>query len=235
MLFEFVPTLAAFDDVIKFVVPILFMVLYGIGQLMAGKEKAEQAKKVRQPRPAQPPADGNPPNQADSLRREVEQFLRHAKGQADPPREKLAPPVRTIAQRPAKRPTKQRANLSQAGPKKTQAPPPRSMSQSRSMSQNKVQREGVAEHVAKHIDSDDISEHADRLGYSISQTDEKTEARLQAKFGQRSNTFQHKSSSTDQQEQTLGAQELFDLLSHPEGMRQAILMHEILRRPTDRW
>jgi len=225
MPFEFVPTLAAFEDVLKTVIPILFMVLYVIGQLMGGKENA---KKAKQPRPAQPPKGDGPPNQADALRREVEQFLRRAQGQeADPPQEKRAPAVATIAQRPAKRPTKQRAKLRQPSPREVQAAP---QPVSRGM-----RKEGVAEHVTRHIDSSNLSEHAEQLGHSVAQADERIESRLQAKFGKRMDAFRHDSKPADQPEPTLGAQELFDLLSRPEGMRQAILMNEILRRPTDRW
>jgi len=176
---------------------------------------------------------GNPapphPSLPQVAARQVEQFLHRAKGQADPPQEKLAPPpVRTIAPRPAKRPTKQRGNLPQTGPRKVQAPP-------QPVSRETRKKEGVAEHVTRHLDSNDLSEHAEQLGHTLSQTDERLESRLQAKFGDRANTFQHDPRPADQQEQTLDAQQLFDLLSRPEGMRQAILMHEILRRPTDRW
>ena len=72
--------LFAADDWFQIVGGIIVMVMWGIQQIFAGRQEAKNArpKKVRQPRkPVGQPADGaQPPNQADPLRAEVEQFLR---------------------------------------------------------------------------------------------------------------------------------------------------------------
>ena len=84
-------------DLLETITPIIFLILYGIFQLVAGQAEAKKnAPKPKQPRapqpaggPAQAAGQANaPPNQADALRREVEDFLRRAQGQ--PPLEEPA-------------------------------------------------------------------------------------------------------------------------------------------------
>ena len=77
-------SLAALDDILEVVVPIIFMILYFAGQLLAGKKQARQ----RRQQPAMPPLkDGlggqdadKPPGVETALRREVDEFLRRARG-----------------------------------------------------------------------------------------------------------------------------------------------------------
>jgi hypothetical protein len=96
-LFPQLLTLAALDDILEVVLPIIFLILYVVGQLLAGKNKAKRPGR-QPPRPVAPPGPqggvggqgvDQPLGLEAALRQEVDEFLRRAQGgpvQDQPPR-----------------------------------------------------------------------------------------------------------------------------------------------------
>ncbi len=220
-------------DLLDNLAPVIFLLLYGIYQLVMGKAEAnKKGPRPRKPRRPQPvevadkaaPVDA-PPNQADALRNEVEEFLRRAQGK--PPKEKLPPakPVASGRQRPPKRSASQQQSRTPRPAK--QHPPVQAKPALRS--------ESVAEHVSRHVGSTQIAQHAEGLGDEVGLADDRMDSRLQEKFGHRLGSvgLQAKKSVIAPEKADLAA-EIAKLLRSPEGMRQLIVAQEILRRP-DRW
>lgn len=232
-----IPPLA---DVTEVVTVVLF-ILYGIYQLIAGKgeadKKAPQPRNPRPPRPAEAPgraAPNAPPNQADSLRREVEDFLRRAQGQP-PEQEEFAPltPVAESEQRLPERSVAQQ-RPSRSRPPRQRPPRQRAPRQPNTLTPD-MRTESVAEHVSRHVRSTKIAEHAEHLGDEVGHADERMESRLHEKFDHQVGSLRQQTTSSDtaQQKNTV-ADEIAELLKKPEGMRQLIIAQEILQRP-NRW
>jgi len=222
-------------DLLENLAPVIFLLLYGIYQLVMGKaeanKKAPRPRRPKRPQLAEAP-DGAapvdaPPNQADALRNEVEEFLRRAQGK--PPKEEVVPlkPVAPSRQWPPKRlAAQQRKPLTPRSAKKQHQPV---------QAKPALRREGVAEHVSRHVGSTQLAEHAERLGDEVGMADDRMDSRLQEKFGHRlgSAGLQAKESVIAPEKADL-ASEIAKLLRSPEGMQQLIVAQEILRRP-DRW
>jgi len=235
------PLLAA-ADVWEMIITAMFIILWVVGQLFGGRKPAKQKKPPRRPQPAdlvegelagqgqRPP----PRNQEEALRSEVEDFLRRAQGK--PPRAEPSPqkparqqPTRTNAPRtlvskadPQATPTKadqSRKTLSSAGQPATNIAP-------------NLRQEGVAEHVAKHLNTSEITAHSAALGADVGQSDERLEARLHEKFDHRLGSLQHVDTPTDSKAPEVDlASEIATMLSKPGGLQQMIIANEILRRP----
>jgi hypothetical protein len=98
----------------------------------------------------------------------------------------------------------------------------------------------VAEHVAEHVAarSRNLAEQASNLGRRIVQEDEQFDVQLKAKFDHPVGTLTGSARSAEEQilaPGTAAAANIAALLANPEGVRQAILVNEIMRRPSDRW
>ena len=90
--------LAALGDFLELLLPIIFMILYVVGQLLANKKQGQQGRGKRPLRPVAPPRprgvagpqDANQPVDLEgALRKEVDEFLRRARGgeaRQQPPR-----------------------------------------------------------------------------------------------------------------------------------------------------
>jgi len=203
------PLLAA--DLFETIVGVLFFILWIAAQLLGGRKEAQQKKQPR-PEPQQPPpidlAKGAPPprNQADALRGEVEDFLRRAQGK----------PLAPQQQKPPRPP--------QPAPKKlVSAAPPK---------KNTFRSEGVAEHVARHISTQDIAAHTKTLGAEVATADDQLEARLREKFDHNLGRLKPTDTSQDDKPPSVDmAAEVAAMLRSPEGMKKLILANEILRRP----
>jgi hypothetical protein len=99
--------------------------------------------------------------------------------------------------------------------------------------------EHVAENVAAHARS--ISEQSARLGQRIIEEDHQFDVQLKAKFDHTVGTITGSSVAAAEQaaiaaaaSETPAAQ-IAALLANPDGVRQAIVLNEILRRPNERW
>lgn len=107
-----------------------------------------------------------------------------------------------------------------------------------------AKRESVADHVRHHIDEGarSLGQQASQLGRRIVQDDAEFDVQLKAKFDHEVGTLASKERLTDTPSQSpeMGgssspAAQLAAMLANPEGVRQAIIMNEILQRPGDRW
>jgi len=231
---ESIPLLLA-ADIWQVVFGIIVFVLYSIGQLVSAREQAKKKPaQPRQPRRPQVPQGGplerqkierpvaGQGNQEEALRREVEDFLRRAQGK--PPRQEQ--PART---QPKLQPRKQPSRLPVAELTESRMPSRASESQQPA---SDSRREGVAEHVASHLSSQQMIEHAEHLGDEVGLADERLESRLHKKFDRQMGSLKQQSKPTAPETKELtAAEEVVQLLHKPGGMRQLIIAQEILRRP----
>jgi hypothetical protein len=99
----------------------------------------------------------------------------------------------------------------------------------------------VAEHVAEQVTSraESLANQASRLGQRIVADDQQFDVQLKAKFDHKVGTLAESESSTaaesSQPATDSPAAQLAAMLANPSGIRQAVLVNEILRRPSDRW
>jgi hypothetical protein len=107
-----------------------------------------------------------------------------------------------------------------------------------------VKPESVAEHVRQHIDSATraLGQQASQLGQRIVREDAQFDVQLKAKFDHEVGTLAPKERVTDTPSQspvntdtTSPAAQLAAMLTNPEGVRQAVIINEVLRRPSERW
>jgi hypothetical protein len=107
-----------------------------------------------------------------------------------------------------------------------------------------AKRESVAEHVRQHIDSASraLGQQASKLGQRIVREDEEFDVQLKAKFDHEVGTLSSKDRVTDTPSQSpvttdtsSPAAQLAALLASPDGVRQAVILNEVLRRPSERW
>jgi hypothetical protein len=232
-------TLVAAADWWEILAGIIFFVLYGLGQLMGGREEGKK-KAQRPPRPPRPQPEQQPfgqpdvakapPNQADPLRAEVEEFLRRAQGKQAEPRRPVqtAPPPR---QRPPQRPPSEPANRPGQPARHPQRPPERTPEPEPVV----LRVEGVAEHVARSVSTADVTENTNKLGAEVALADDKLESHLQQTFQHPIGKLQHREEAEQKLQAPTIAEEIRQLIRQPAGMRQLIIAGEILRRPEERW
>ena len=220
---------------------------YIAGQLMnlRGDAKAKPKRPRRQPAPdleldepeillrddKNAPQPGRAADQAESLRNEIEDFVRRAQGKSPQPNPTVRrrqparqrPPVRQGEQRPSGRDSSLR-----------EMPPQSLRSEGVALRSEGValRSEGVAEHVSRHIGSGEVAEHAKHIGSNLDQTDEQVDSRVHEKFDHPIGSLKHRETSAEQQKPRDDfAAEIAAMLSRPEGVRQLIIANEILRRP----
>jgi hypothetical protein len=252
----FLPILAA-NFPWQEVIGVIFMILYGLAQLLGGRQQAK--RRAQRQRPAlprdevvlgAPPAAGQPQQPAtieEALRREVEEFLRRAQG--DRPRAPVkpaptasAPPARPqsgkqrrqgkpAASQPAQPPVRRIAEpavpLSRKAAEPTGAAPRRTPLGS-----------GVTEHVAlQTAEVATIARHATQLGETVAQADDKLAEHLRDKFVHQVGTLEHRDEAQKVQRTSTAspvAKQLFEMLSKPGGAKQLVIASEILRSPLER-
>jgi hypothetical protein len=247
-------------------VEVLVSVAGLFGLLMWVIRQIVEANKQIGPQRGKPPAAAAQPQpqgginpagqQADPLRKQVEEFLRRsgrgqqakmpakeqrrvrpnggreievlvADNEASSERRPLAQPLRPT-EPPAPSPIAQRASMRTPTPQRQQAPP---------------RRETVAEHVAESVAAHTraIGEQASRLGQRIIQDDHQFDVQLRAKFDHSVGTLTNNSIAVAEQVAAAAATEptpatqIAAMLANPDGVRQAIVLNEILRPPSDRW
>ncbi len=221
---------------VQIVIGGIVFIFYIVGQLMSLRGEAKAKPKPGRRRPAPAPdieeqvilleeehevAPRQPVDQAESLRNEIEDFVRRAQGR--PPQQSPKP-----RQRPAHSPQVKRQQVrSQRSPKsepKQKRPQPE-------VAPPTLRSEGLAEHVSRHIRPGKVAQHAEQLGSDVGQSDERMESRLHEKFDHTLGNLQQSDAPSEEKRKEDAAAQIADLLSHPEGVRQLILANEILRRP----
>jgi hypothetical protein len=254
--------LADIGDVIGGVVALLVPLLWVLKQVFEGVKKVEPPRggAAAAPTPAQAGEVAQPAGQqADPLRSQVEEFLRRAgRGpqggqQAQQQRPARPAPTREIeilldedlSTAPQRRQLSEplrpiEANVTQPPRGPQQAAAPR---KPRPQRRPPTRRESVGEHV-----SDSVADHAramgeqtSRLGQRIIEDDHQFDVQLKAKFDHTVGTLTgsavtaaENAAAAVRATETPAAQ-IASLLANPEGVRQAIIINEIMRRPSDRW
>jgi hypothetical protein len=251
---------ARFDDLLKILPIFLFLIFWVMGQIAEAKKRARMAKPGPVPgtMPAATSAAGGGENKAaptDPLRQQVDDFLRRAErqtatvptqatvGTATPSATRPSPADRdrieillpSASTRPPQSPPQRPAAA--AGP----APPPRTQNPTRPPQAPKRRSQTVAEHVAEHVTSaaKQIGDEASRLGERVASVDKQFGAQLQ-KFDHEIGTFGDRRGALAQAPQRAAevvnpALEIAAMLSGGDGMRRAVILNEIFRRPEERW
>jgi hypothetical protein len=100
----------------------------------------------------------------------------------------------------------------------------------------------VVEHVQQHLDTTDFSRRTQQLGGEVAQADDKVEARVLEVFEHQLSQFDWRTPQelaaagiASPPALATGAAGLLPLLADPHGLRQAVLLAEILERPEHRW
>ena len=265
MNFQIPILLAGIGDLLIAILPLLYAAFWIFSQFAEAKRKADVEPKRRprpQAQQAQRPgqeaqAAGMAREEAagakpagDNVRAEVEEFLRRvrqqgqaeerpaqpAKGQRRPRIEVLvdeaAEEAATSARRPvAPTPSARKPLVPQrrpSAPASTEAP------------EELVEVTAVAVPLRRrHLAEGALTEHARQLGEEIGQTDERLEAHLHQKFDHSLGKLSAREATPAEQVAvalaTTPASEVAALLATPQGMQQAVVLSEILQRPTDRW
>jgi hypothetical protein len=176
----------------------------------------------------------------------VEEFLRRA---AQPAQQKqpqpqnagsdievLVKPSQPPEQRTIGQPLRQ-AEWRQAAPPKGPLKPEKS----RQPRSTKLRRQSVAEHVAEQVAAraETLAAQASQLGQRIAAEDQQFDSQIKAKFDHAVGTLggtetTSPGASAPPPADTPAAQ-LAAMLANPGGIRQAVLVNEILRRPSERW
>ncbi|HEX3602240.1 MAG TPA: hypothetical protein VHU84_18955 [Lacipirellulaceae bacterium] len=211
------------------------------GPLLAGGPKAKPAENLAKATPATG-------QQADQLRNQVEEFLRRsgrpqAVGQpTQPPQQRpkseievlVTPPSRSTERKPL--PAAMRPGEIRPAP----AALPISSAEKRGPRRTK-KRQSVAEHVAEQVTSrtKSLAENASQLGRRIANEDRQFDSQMKAKFDHSIGTLSESEKSgqppAESPPRDTPAAQIAAMLANPDGVRQAVLVNEILRRPSDRW
>lgn len=243
--------LADIGDVIGSIVGIIFLIVWVIGQL-TGAKKEDKVPPPRQPAPQRPPA-GQQAAGVDQVRDQVEDFLRRAgRQQQKAGAGKPAPAARRL---PAARDEieilleevpleRQRQPMRAVDKPILQAPrsaPAAAQRRPSAPRGAKPRRETLAEH-AEQVDASTraLAKRSPKLGQGLVEADHQFDERLAARLDHRVGSLEGRHAERMQQELPVEAAptpaaQIAAMLTNPEGIRQAILLNEILRRPTDRW
>jgi hypothetical protein len=233
-------------------------------QVARQRAQQQPAQRVQQPRPQRPqaaaPFAGQPAGQAgpvgqqaDPLRDQVEAFLRRAaKQQQQQPRQ---PPPQQAVRRPPQPRVADKIEIliddEPAAERRTLSKPFQPMRQpeliplepvpARGADIHDPRRDSVAQHVAQHVSASarSIGQQTSQLGQRIITEDEQFDVQLKAKFDHAVGTLAASGASlpsrpAESPQSASVAGQIAAMLSNPEGVRQAVVLNEILRRPADR-
>jgi hypothetical protein len=265
---------AMLDELLKLVVPFVFLIFWVLSQIADAKKKAKAPRPAQPPVPSSKPAEKGNAQQAgaanDPMRAQVDAFLRRASGQTPTvaaggaaagavlqnQRPAAAPNRDSIeilfgndpasANRPplSEPPRELAARSAPATPPAPSAPPPpRPQRTPRPPQRTAVPRsKSVADHVDEYVTSAarQISEEAARLGDRVTQGDRQFNSQLQQKFDHEIGTFGDRRTERAPDQQPIAAPvnpavTIATLLANADGMRQAMIINEVLRRPEERW
>lgn len=201
---------------------LLLVVFWVLRYLFSDEQPQPQKKKQPQRLPPKPVEPGGAQRQAlpegpgergqRDLRAEVDEFLRQAKQPSAP---KPEPPE----QRPRQLPKQLIVELEPDEPA----------------------TESVTHHVQRHIahlEESQLAEQAAHLGEEVALADDKLQARLDAKFKQRVGSIkvrEEEPTTVAVQVHGVGPEQIAAMLANPDTVKTAVILNEILQRPTDRW
>lgn len=105
--------------------------------------------------------------------------------------------------------------------------------------QQQLRKQSVSEHVQQHINTQDIAEHTSHLGERIQYADDRIAARIKqhldhdvSKLDDLPTVQDDVVASVKQDQASQMAQDLLEMFRNPDSVRQAILVSEILNRPS---
>lgn len=239
------------SDVLIGLAALIFVIIRQL--LEANKNAGLKAKPpaVAPPQPAQQAANrGAAPaagQQADPLRAQVEEFLRRA-GRPAPQNQPRPTPAREseievlVQPKDSGSPRNIGPPLRQADWRQTAASQPSDPPEkSRFSGRDKRKRKSVAEHVAEQVTSraQSVGAQASQLGDRIVAEDQQFDRQIKARFDHQVGTLTGSDSAATNEPTPPAidspAAQLAAMLASPGGIRQAVLLNEILRRPSDRW
>jgi flagellar motility protein MotE (MotC chaperone) len=226
---------------------IVFFVVWLVNQISDAKkqQRARDQVSVEPPQPSEERGAAPPASQADPLRAQVDDFLRRAGKQpavqrAVPTAQQRKPAGReeivVLLDDSVAAPQRQ-ASIERKKLPSAMLAPPRSAPKPRG---GKLRPQSVSEHVAGHsgASTQQFREEVADLGERVKQADEQFDRQLNQKFDHKLGTLGSRSSASDQPVESVAATpaaNIAAMLASPAGVQQAIIINEILRRPTDRW
>jgi hypothetical protein len=244
--------LADLGDVLSGLLPIILFVLYGIAQLV-GNLQQDKRKAPPRPRPAQPPRDfgaapaelkpaAGQPNLEETLRREVEEFLRRAQGQQPQQPQRKGQPQQRPGQRPsrgnqttmlpqARRQPEQPAKAPERPRRLVESPRPEPAAPVTPLGDSRPSFAPSALGTGVSLHSQTLVDHAHTLGADVALADERMEEHLRQKFEHQVGAIAPSATLAQRAATATAAQKLRTMLATPESVRQIIIASEILRRP----
>jgi hypothetical protein len=246
-------------DIGEILVGLVALIFVIIRQLLEANKNAG-VNRVKPPAiPQQPQNPNKAPaaaagQQADPLRAQVEEFLRRAgrPPQQNQPRpqsrpasqiEMLVKPSQPDEHRSMVQPLRQaewrQTPASVAATPQSAAGTERARNAARGKPTRK--RKSVAEHVAEQVTSraDSLGAQASKLGQRIATEDQQFDTKIKAKFDHTIGTLSGSEAPISVEQISPSndslAVQLVAMLANPTGIQQAVLVNEILRRPSDRW
>jgi hypothetical protein len=243
--------LADWEDIVPALGILIPIVIWIASQVLGGDKAPPGGGKPQAARPRPKPVQAKPRN--EEFRDEIEAFLKKAsekrgqpQGDAQAARNEAA---RNEAARQAEAPAARREppRRPARAPGRPQ-PRPAGAAESRGpvmaeavrpLGEEDLWAGDVAQHVQQHISDGGFKDRASQLGESVGQSDERLESHLHAKFdhkvGQLDDSPLSATSfgepSASRKAPPPQAQAIVRMLSSPLGVRQAILIGEILKRP----
>jgi hypothetical protein len=221
--------LADIEDVIGGLMALLVPLLWVIKQI-ADATKQGKAGEAQPVAPQQPQPAHQAGQQADPLRNQVEEFLRRAGRGQQGERPRPAPrDIEVLVDAPA-------AASPRATPSPSLVMPSEQPAQRRSVAPRK--RKSLAERATERAAAraSKLAEQTSQLGQRIVEEDQQFDVQLKAKFDHTVGTLTGETAVVVEKVAIdTPAGQIAAMLASPDGVRQAIVVNEILRRPLDRW
>jgi hypothetical protein len=233
------------ETIIKFAVVLLILFGSAIGKIIASMRNPQRPAGPQRP-PALPPRQPQmqaPVARPKSVKDEIDDFLRRAAQKKQSQTGSGTPARGAFESRQASDASTRR--LSQ---------PSVSLSQRQAPVKAEVVRErpvggAISEQVSKYLDEKAFDQRASRLGGDVAAADTKIEQHLKEKFGHGISELASKTGESaiaptpkstgffedDVPVMAAAGTGLAVLLNNIDNLRQAIVVNEILQRPSDRW
>ena len=234
--------LAALQDILSAIVPIIFIVIWVLSQVLGNRNQVAKPPQRAPQQPVQPPKN---------ISDEIESFLKQVANDrgAQPPAEvELLDPDDVELLEPQvkapRRPAPLRASIEPVA-----LAPVRAELADDSPRPVLASRGKVSAHVEEHIGTSSFAERTSQLGEEVDQIDDDVDERIQKEFDHQVGRLAHLESTPadaafdrrdagvwgEAKSDTLVADSLAAVFRDPASIRQAIILNEILRPPTDRW
>lgn len=217
----------------SWLIPAVFIIIYLLNHLLAGKPDAAKQREAQQRRRVPPPERPIRPQQApqpggqSQINAEIEQFLKRA-NERRMEKARLASPARGAPKAP---PALSHAPLAE---------------QALEIEPMEQEFDAVEESVRRHLGNRGFEQRAEHMGDDVEHADEEMEQHLKQVFDHRlgqfdtgvsgdSNASRNVEPPITRADPLASAKALAGLLANQENIRQAVLLKEILERPIDRW